>query len=1426
MKKLILIFALFSLGTILLFAEPAVLDQSNKQGLQQQQVIYEKTLAFVQKNPNFPKNAKLYYNLAELASKLYYDQYSLILGYYQKTLELDPNFEPQDVVLYNIGYYNSLLQKSIIDQKRRAAVEKDPSVAAQWPNDLLYADAKFTQTISAYQKILQQYPNSDYYSEALYRLAVLFYEIGVDADKPIVYYQRAASLFSILANRDTDQLAVIGLFQRGWANMSAGDYEKAIRDFALILKKIEQDPNSLNRTYFEDDSINNIAYCLADLDGIDYLSPAKGVTYLQTHVDSLLSKSYGKAVILRAAALKKQFNAPMQAADYFNQYVVLYPNEVENPALVDSVTTIFLAYPQQLREKEAIKIAVDKQMNRIVVDYGYQSDWYTANAGNDISKVLPIIRKAYEHMEPVLFNAFVADKTEQNYTKYATLLSDYSKIVAFQDDSGKNWIDDKSMYLIKAGISLAETTKNPKHYHALAKMIYQYDDQNPDKAHYLENEITAFTSIEKLRSIVLESSKTDSMNTGAVEYSPAAADTIYIVATNRYLGILNSPTYYNKNKDQEIEGILFTRAQIKLDRNDTTGGIADLLSILKYTVEDNFKKDVYVKLAQVYEKGSDFAEAEHYYREAEKVAPSAKEKSDIRSNYLAQMQANAEKNKADGNSKTAADEFIRLSSEFKTQDQARFIGYRFESQKLYYQAGEYQKSIDLLVEIASTKNTPAEVYTLYNNAWTIADSLLADSTQALTLQNQFITKYPRSWEAYQTRLFQAAKLEKDAGNWKLASDSYIAIFNDAEAKKLDIGTDKPEDIYLQALKVVQQAGDTEKVIEMMLAFDKRYPNSPKSIEMLDYIAQQYEQKGNKEEYKRFVAYQFKRDPNSTRYQELANGELKAVYDNIASEHEKRNWKAMQAGINEFTAMYNAYSKDGLKLQLESVFEDFASFNNDYKLYVELENYKKSYLNQLTAIETGFIHQDPNALLRVTNATRWNKNLYSGDKRIDALVDIAVGRENQVIKLINNSAKYDIPTEYRTKALLVLGSIYEKAINVLDQQVNKYLRQSNEINGVRGDAEVYQQVVDNIQNYVNSYDEALKEKSSDYYKKMLTLYSYGIGYSDANIVIATEKLTAWNLLPNLEIMNEPLDEQWSAVVTNIEDSTTVDSSVISHETLKGLKFGYTILAPDRKMTCSRDIHFTVQPEMLYIHVLGDDEAEIRLNQNILDVAPIIMDTLSIGDRKVNRWLYPVKKSMLDSTVVNIEVTYSNERQENCPLGISVAYTMNSVELSNIRDFETKDYYTDLDWEYSTEIEADSTKTTVWNKVNSAKFSFDLSAVQGILNSSAKAIWASDTDSLETVTFRKTIDVPTEVSVATLSYVGQSVTSIWINGNQVVENGEIMINPESGAVIADMMEIPADLFTQGDNIITATVKKAQDGGGLLMLLQLKVKKLEGK
>lgn len=44
----------------------------------------------------------------------------------------------QDVVLYNIGYYNSLLQKSIIDQKRRAAVEKDPSVAAQWPNDLLY----------------------------------------------------------------------------------------------------------------------------------------------------------------------------------------------------------------------------------------------------------------------------------------------------------------------------------------------------------------------------------------------------------------------------------------------------------------------------------------------------------------------------------------------------------------------------------------------------------------------------------------------------------------------------------------------------------------------------------------------------------------------------------------------------------------------------------------------------------------------------------------------------------------------------------------------------------------------------------------------------------------------------------------------------------------------------------------------------------------------------------------------------------------------------------------------------------------------------------------------------------------------------------------------------------------------------------------
>ncbi len=1147
---LVLIFVLLAFS--LLFAEDAnsVLNESElremyEENLVFKQQIYDWIKDFISDNPDFKKIDELYFRLAELSTDLYIGEPEYPLNYYKKVFELSPNFAvSRDAILYNIAFYSTEKAKQDRDAKRQNFITKmvqqervEPII--QWPIDMVLSEAALNEAIAAYRELLLNYPSSQYFSESLYRLAVVYYDIGLDAEQPIVYYQKAKELFNVLAEQEGDEFQHLGLYQRAWSFFSTNRYEDAIKDFAAILNVIAEETQY--KAYFEQDAIDNIAFSLESIDGQDYLSESQSVVYAKNNLPVFIEdKEYQQRVLKRAVDIKLELNAPLHAISYYNALVELFPLNIANPSLVDSISTLYSRYGYIQANEQEVRNLVTSQQERIINSYNSESEWYSSNKNNpDLSDQFVVIRNSFEYIEPIYWNRFVRESNLEDYQNYYNIVSLYSNYPDFDNEDDNEWVKEKEVNLVRANLSLADINKTPEHYHNAWKYISYFNSKYPIHEEFIEYELDRHYLISSYYNSMLSDETAIADTTDTLK----EVKELYLSELDHFIAIFNNPDFDNSEYTDDLISSLYNRSKIYLDKEQIGDAREDLLEILKYEPEDMLKRDIYIELAKISELAKEHSLAENYYRSASEFALDDQDRNNIRNAYLNQILSQANTHASGESFIDSAEEFLRLSDEFKETNIDRSIGYKQQAIEKFIAAEAYKRSIDLLIELSELRNEPAQVNFLYKSAWDIADTLMMDTELVDQLKNEFITKYPESYEAFYTRYEIIIELSEQEDTKYQAAEMLLELHNDAKYGTIDIGTYKTSDIYFDALQLFYDHQDEMLVIDLMLEFEKLYPDDPRANDLLVEVAVKYDNNEMSKEFEELSRYIYRKDPNIKFYENIARTKLGKIYNDVVALYTEQKFQDMMQRIADFRALDQKFQQDNLTLNLEDAYLDFQDFQFVYEQEKKFQSFLTRMSTLLDTVESEYTEAAAGTLFRVNNLTKWQTNIIEGNKRLEGAVNQAYQQHDKIAKILAEANEIEletnsvVPLEYRTRAIYLIGKVYDHTADIISTQLDRYLQISDEMRGLKDyDVNEFNAFADYVNNnFKVPYINHLVAEAVPWYNAVYTNFAVNLEHNDEFTELAKNRLSELGLLTEQISLYSNLD--WKAVRSSSKPDIT-------------------------------------------------------------------------------------------------------------------------------------------------------------------------------------------------------------------------------------------------------------------------------------------------
>lgn len=1361
---------------------------------------------FIEDNPESQFLANLYYQLSELSIEIEVENPQKIIEYYEAVLTYDENFPEKDVVLYNIAFYNFLVEKEKRDQARIDNV----NLAQNWPEELRLSELKLRKTINSYSTIISNFKESKYFVESQYRLGNIYLDIALDSRNPQEFYPKALEYYDMVVFSENDILKDYGLFQRGWTHFYSGEFEEALNDFNEILLKIDTNSDKLLKLYFEADAIENIAFSLIEYDGAQYdqasLAAEKALEIFKNYFNS----DYAREIILKSVELELLYAAPMRAIDFYNVLIKLYPDYVDSPAYIDSITAIYRNSSFELRGELSASEEIVIENNRLISDYNYDSSWYQNNDSSKDVYISGIIRNAYNIIEPRYYNNFVREKTEENYLLYCDLVENYSKFPQYNDEEGI--VKLKSLYFNKAEISksLAQYSNNPSHYLIAVKDMKYYNEAYPDNETAFRYQEEIFYSIEKIYEILQDTVKVAPYRDAIHEVIISEEDLnqMYIAESNIFENSLKDPSISFENKEKRLIQIIESRAELEYLHYDNDLAEADYLEMLEYQLEPEKHSRVYSRLAEISFIKKDFLKEEMYYRYAADVAP-AELKEDYTNNYLIAIQSHAELLYSQSDYDSAAVEYLRINSEIEKIEAGSGTAYRLKAIDAYEQGLYYQKAIDQYLEIAESKQQKGEVFAACVGAWTISDSTLNDWIQSEYIRQYFINRFPLSNEAYKLRLQNIKMYESDVfADTLAAGNMYLKLHNDSES--IDLGGEDPAKLYLKAIKIFNDFDQEDLVIENMLRFEKIYPQHPMSIEFLKSVALIYSENEEEQKLEDIAKYIYQKNPQIDLLSEIAIGKFRKIKTNIDTHFENKEYSQMDAKISEFQVLEREYKNDGLNLPLESIYEIF-----DY--YQAYQRYYQRYDNELSSIRSEFITKTPDQLIRVNEATEWKKHIIN-NRRINKVMDQCEEIRASVIQLIKDGLTYDLSTENKTQALYLVAQCYEHGADVSEVQINKFTDVSRQLNNeTLSDNPIQQkQYIENIRGQGKKMAFAFTKKAMEIYNYIITSFYDDKDYYDMWTDLSYQKLVDSGLRNQKIYEDILLDTLWMINEEPINEKSLgwIDSLLVGENS-------------SQVAILRRNFTTDIKPDFIILNIFSNGEiSNIKLNDET-----IALDE-SKKDNQHNLNQNTIRITKLVTRGDNSIVITMERDPEDSLLIYSAQMTLqyNEKELLYYRSTEEKVILTDLHWFSSTgELGDNPSPDSTWIFAGKSNFRFFKNQIYNMERTEATGIWYPliDTTSAQTSYFAKSFIIDTDVTEAQLSFIGQKTTSIWLNGILIVNNQEIVLDKSLNK--AESLLIPLTQLMKGENLLIVRVEGEEKHKGFIAELkyrQLKTDIIEHK
>ncbi len=1385
--------------------------------------VYDRTLRFVNDNPKMSGLATLYFNLAEMSTEINISEPAITTEFYRKVLTYDDNFINKDVVLYNIGFFGF---KSEID-KRNQARQNNIKLVMNWPDSLRLTEESLKYVINSHIELTETFPESVYFTESFYRLGIIYFELALDAHTPQKYFQQSVKYFDKVASQENDKLQNYGLFQRAWTNFTMGDFNNAIEDFTTILEVINTNSLQIETTFFEADAIENIAFSLIEYDGTDFVQYSAAAGKAKEIFHSFITDDYGKEILLKSISLKRIYNAPMQAADLYNAYINLYPGSIECPSMVDSIVTIYKNNPNRTRKGVAAEELIVDQYKRLTVEFRADSLWYQTNKGKNISGQLEIIRAAYEFLEPKYYNAFAASKTEEDYLQYKELVHNYSKYSEFDSDEYTNKTNKN---IADFSQELAETTQDPRLYFETIDNINDFIMNSPEFPKIFDYQETKFYNYERIYAILDSTVELHTYidTTRNLSLDREGLDSLFITATNEYHDFLIN---YEGNENQvkkELIKIIYQRAELYYNREDFDEAFVDFEDVLQYQIENDLKKVIYSRLAEISQNKNNYDDAERFYREAVKYA-SDEEKENFNNNILATMQAKATTFADSADFITAAQQYLKLSKELEAVDSDKSIGFIVNAIESYQKAEQNQTAIDLYLDIASRKENKNDVLAAYISAWTITDSLL-DWSQSESLRKQFINKYKDSNEAYKLQLQIIGFYEGEQFNDKeKAAQMYLQLHDESE--RLDIGEDSRESIFLNAYKIYSDLENENKIVELSLAFEKLYPDHPKSNDFLINVAKIYSDRNEDKKFEELASYLYKKDSTIDLLVKVAADKLKMVNAEVDSFFVAEQYDLMFEKIKEFEELDKYYLAEGLSLPTDAIYDNF-------NYYTRYSTFGDKFHDGIDAVRFGFLSKSPDELIKVNELTQWKKHLVEGKRRIPYLMDLADIEKAKIIALIQEGNEYELKTGDRTEALYIAAQTYYYSAEVVLTQIQKYLDVSKQLNNEQMNANPVQQeqYKNTIMNNGNQIRLDFLKKAVQIYNTILTTFSKGKDYSDEWV----EK--TYNRLVELGIEKPKIqkyyytNDSWKSIKEPITDFAQIQNDNIVWENVHiaseqvAFDSANVITLTDTFATyIKKDIKAEIKPELLFISYAFYQSVEIYINNSLVEKEAEMEKELAwVGNKILPQYNLFTSKYLVDgknSIIFKIPANVNKQEAANFAAELSMQFDKEVFEHHQTTEQFT--LYSDFTWmtrkvDSNTINDSTVTDEEEWIPADGSNFKFFKTQMYGMEESEAVGIWypVIDSNNVETVIFRKDIDISGEIINATLKCIGQNTISIWINDQLIVEDKGIVIDDRLKKI--QPFEYTVDQLLPGLNTIEIKVDGGKEYKGLIFEMTYRAKK----
>ena len=1379
-------------------------------------------------------NADLYYNMAELQYVLNVNDRRQALNYYNKVLELDPEHTFKERVLYNRGFISMVTTKDRINSTRST----DNAAAA---GGVKFTAQEFRVAIDSFEDIRSNYPLSPLRDEAIYHLGTMYLLIAADNNaEASVYYTKANDCFNDIIAKTDSPYYYHALYQRGYVSLNQGtDYRSSIHDYTEILKAIEagkiSDPNIVKP--YHQASIENIAFALIALDGQDFSKDALGAEDSVLRTD-LSMDDYIAIMDIAARRKSEDLNAPKQAIDIMLAKIRKYPLSINNPTILDSTVVLWNSYYTYLdpATRQATVAPLDYRYARyldIKRGYNQNSEWYKVNKDNkSFDAQLKVLDKVYATIEARLTNVFVQTPNHENLMAYQNHIKDYEAFAALHGDKLADRKIQWTKNLAQYSAFLADKSTDPMDWKTAQESLYAYND-NPNNKPELQYEGLAFKYIQSIYADQMPKLKAG----GYTPIDSAFADTnkvyeYYVRGVRRFVTKLELPENKTAENQKLAEDLLLSLGDISFESgryNEALMHYNDQLAKANTYTDPAVKRvalrNLYIKIAETHEAKKDYASAEANYRLALGVANDQADRDLIQNSISLQIQNSIDSSGSD--KAKVGDEYIRLAGEFKSSNQQRYLGYMQEAKKAYIEANQTQKAIDVLMLLAGERQNKDEVYALSFEAWDLAQTKLNDTAQVTALQKTFTDRFPMSFEAYTLRVASIARLNQNPATREQAADAFVALHDEARAKTVNIGSDKPEDIYLWAIDSYRLGSNQEKLITNLQRFIQLYPNHSNVVPYMIYIADEYQKQGNTAEYEKMAKAIFQKDKTqAVRYQNIANAHLGRIafeFDTAYikasknTEFVKADWDLVFAKRDEFKRTEATYMKEGLTFNSQSAYDNFAKAEKERSTIEAKIAFLKNYDTQLTAMEnSGFISKTPATLITLNANTTWQNHLFGGKpNRVGALKPQVTAEVNKVIALIESGSKYTLDNQRRTRALNLISRINEHAANAIKTQVNRYFEIASEWAPYKNRNTMSQEEYDQLQGNLIAYSgQFANEYIAASYGAHIQVYNtyYSAGYNDRYTAYTVNKLQELKATPDYQKIEYPLGSGWDM---SLEKGTANLSAQVGAVTSpNGIQMGSLNIPGGNAVIMRKTIAAKVQPEFGFVQMVFPFDAEIRINNVDVEASYVPTDTLTAGDPNTIRYALMIGAEYWTEGNNSIELKFPNKASEALPLMVSLQVITDKEKLAGAVSTEVKKYLTGPSWKAFTVNAATGAEAAV-NTINATEFNVPQNKIIGMENSAAKAIWVPETGTARAnlVVFEYEFDMDTMFREGFLSFVAPMEASIVLNGTEIAAGEALDYDPDPLVVYPVRVNFDAQNIVAGKNKLRVIVTNDSNFRGML-------------